>query len=136
MQLKHSARAVWIALLFLLAGGGPVCEAADYRVRKSVEGLTFEIAINRNPPVLGKNEIRVEIRNPEGKPVSGAEVTVNYYMPPMPRMPPMNYTVTAAPDGAAYRAVMDLIMSGPWNIIVRANPGGKWVRVSFPIDVR
>jgi hypothetical protein len=31
---------------------------------------------------------------------------------------------------------MDLIMSGPWNIIVRANPGGKSVRISFPIDVR
>ena len=136
MQLKHRARAVWIALLLLLAEGGSVCEAADYRVRKSVEGLTFEIAINRNPPVLGKNDIRVEIRDPQGQPVSGAEVTVNYYMPPMPRMPPMNYTVTAAPDGAAYRAVMDLIMSGPWNIIVRANPGGKSVRVSFPIDVR
>ena len=64
--------------------------------------------------------------------MSGAEVTVNYYMPPMPRMPPMNYTVAAAPDGAAYRAVMELIMSGPWNIIVRANPGGKSVRVSLP----
>jgi nitrogen fixation protein FixH len=136
MQLEHSARAVWVALLLLLAGGGSVGEAADYRVRKSVEGLTFEIAINRNPPVLGKNDIRVEIRDPQGQPVSGAEVTVNYYMPPMPRMPPMNYTVTAAPDGTAYRAVMDLIMAGPWNIIVRAKSDGKWVRVSFPIDVR
>ena len=136
MRLKHCARAVWMTLCLLLAGGFAVCEAGDYRARKSVDGHTIEIAINRNPPVLGKNEIRIEIRNPEGKPVSGAEVTVNYYMPPMPRMPPMNYTVTAAPDGAAYRAVMDLIMSGPWNIIVRANPGGKSVRVSFPIDVR
>jgi hypothetical protein len=136
MQLQHSARAVWFVLLFLLAGGLAVCEAGDYRARKSVDGLTFEIAINRNPPVLGKNEVRIDIRDPQGQPLSGAEVTVNYYMPPMPRMPPMNYTVTAAPDGAAYRAVMDLIMSGPWNIIVRANTAGKGVRATFPIDVR
>ena len=45
-------------------------------------------------------------------------------------------TVTAAPDGAGYRAVMELIMSGPWNIVVRANPAGKPVRATFPIDVR
>jgi hypothetical protein len=136
MRLGHSDPTVGIALLLLLAGGLAVCEAGDYRARKSVDGLTFEIAINRNPPVLGKNEIRIDIRDSQGQPLSGVEVTVNYYMPPMPRMPPMNYTVTAAPDGAAYRAVMDLIMSGPWNIIVRVNTTGKGVRATFPIDVR
>jgi hypothetical protein len=136
MRLKHPARLVGLALLLLFAAGVAVSEAADYRARKNVDGFTFEITINRNPPVLGKNDIRIEIRDPQGNPVPGSEVTVNYYMPPMPRMPPMNYTVTAAPEGAAYRAVMDLIMSGPWNIIVRANTAGKPVRATFPIDVR
>jgi hypothetical protein len=134
----HSSRftkafAVWMILSLVL--GSSVCEAG-YRVRKGVEGLTFEIAINRNPPVLGKNEIRIAIKDSEGKAIAGAEVTVNYYMPPMPKMPPMNYTVPAAASGDEYRAVMDLIMTGPWNIIVRANHGGKWVRVGFPIDAR
>lgn len=46
--------------LIMRAGAGSVCEAGDYRVRKSVEGLTLEIAINRNPPGLGKNEIRID----------------------------------------------------------------------------
>ncbi len=136
MGSKHGIFSVWATLLLLFAGGIDVCDAADYRARKSADGFVFEIAINRNPPVLGKNEIRVEIRDPQGQPVSGAEVTVNYYMPPMPRMPPMNYTVTATPDGAGYRAVMELIMSGPWNIVLRANPGGKPLRATFPIDVR
>ena len=133
---RRRAVAISVTLSLLIAVGAVVCEAGDYRVRKSVEGLTFEIAINRNPPVLGKNEIRVEIKSSEGKPIAGAEVTVNYYMPPMPRMPPMNYTVPAAASGDEYRAVMDLIMTGPWNIIVRANYGGRWVRTNFPIDVR
>jgi hypothetical protein len=48
----------------------------------------------------------------------------------------MNYTVPAAASGDEYRAVMDLIMTGPWNIIVRVNYGGRWVRTNFPIDVR
>jgi len=37
----------------MLEDAGSVCEAGDYRVRKSVEGLTFEIAIDRNPPGSG-----------------------------------------------------------------------------------
>lgn len=122
--------------LLLVSACGSRVEAGEYRVRKSAEGLTFEIAINRNPPVLGENEIRIEIKDPQGHPVLEAEVTVNYYMPPMPRMAPMNYTVPAPLKGKEYRAVMDLIMTGPWNIITRARVQGKWVRVVFPIDVR
>ena len=124
-----------VALFLLVVCGGP-CDAGDYRVRKNADGLTFDIAINRNPPVLGDNEIRIEIRDPQGNPVLDAEVLVNYYMPPMPRMPPMNYTIPAPLKGKEYRATMDLIMAGPWNIITRARVQGKWVRVTFPIDVR
>ena len=121
---------------FLLSVCSEPCEAGDYRVRKNIEGLAFDIAINRNPPVLGGNEIRIEIKDPQGNPVLDAEVLVNYYMPPMPKMAPMNYTIPAALKGIEYRAVMDLIMTGPWNIVTRARVQGKWVRVAFPIDVR
>jgi len=125
--------ALTLAVFFRL---GDPCEAADYRVRKNVEGLAFDIAINRNPPVLGDNEIRIEIRDAEGHAVLDAEVLVNYYMPPMPKMAPMNYTVPAPLKGKEYRAVMDLIMAGPWNIVIRAKTQGKLLRMTFPIDVR
>jgi hypothetical protein len=124
-----------IALLAIFTLMEP-CAAADYRVRKNAEGLTFDIAINRNPPVLGDNEIRIEIKDQQGKLVLDAEVWVNYYMPPMPKMAPMNYTVPAALKGNEYRATMNLIMTGPWNIITRARIQGKWIGVGFPIDVR
>jgi hypothetical protein len=125
--------ALTLALFF---GLGEPCEAGDYRVRKNAEGLSFDIAINRNPPVMGDNEIRIEIKDLQGNPVLDAEVLVNYYMPPMPRMPPMSYTVPAPVKGKEYHATMALIMAGPWNIITRARVQGKWVRVVFPIDVR
>jgi hypothetical protein len=112
------------------------CEAGVYRVRKNAEGLTFNIAINRNPPVLGENEITIEIKDTQGDPVLDAEVLVNYYMPPMPRMAPMNYTIPAPLDGKEYRATMDLIMTGPWNIVIRAKTQGRLLRMTFPIDVR
>ena len=122
-----------LAVLFTLDES---CEAGDYRVRKNAEGLTFDIAINRNPPVLGDNEIRIEIRDAEGNAVIDAEVLVNYYMPPMPKMAPMNYTIPAQLKGKEYSATMNLIMTGPWNIVIRARVQGKWIRVVFPIDVR
>jgi hypothetical protein len=122
-----------LALFFWLA---EPCEAGDYRVRKNAEGLRFDIAVNRNPPVLGDNEIRIEIKDSQGNPVLDAEVLVNYYMPPMPNMAPMNYTIPAPLKGKEYRAVMDLIMTGPWNIVIRAKIQSKWLRVAFPIDVR
>jgi len=129
--------AISLALVLLMVPAlPPTCAAGDYRVRKNADGMMFDIAINRNPPVLGDNEIRIEIRDPQGNPVLDAEVLVNYYMPPMPRMPPMNYTIPASLKGKEYRATMDLIMAGPWNIITRARVQGKWVRVTFPIDVR
>ena len=121
---------------FLLSVCSEPCEAGDYRVRKNIEGLAFDIAINRNPPVLGGNEIRIEIKDPQGNPVLDAEVLVNYYMPPMPKMAPMNYTIPAPLKGKEYRAVMDLIMAGPWNIVIRAKTQGKLLRMTFPIDVR
>jgi len=125
--------ALTLAVFFRI---GDPCEAADYRVRKNVEGLAFDIAINRNPPVLGDNEIRIEIRDAEGNAVIDAEVLVNYYMPPMPRMAPMNYTIPAPLKGKEYRATMDLIMAGPWNIVIRAKTHSKLLRMTFPIDVR
>ena len=35
--------------------------------RKKIDGHTVEIAINRNPPIVAKNELRVEIKDPHGK---------------------------------------------------------------------
>lgn len=129
--------AISLALVLLVMSAvQPSCEAGDYRVRKNAEGLMFDVAINRNPPVVGDNDIRIEIKDPQGNAVLGAEVLVNYYMPPMPRMAPMNYTIPAPLKGDAYRAVMDLIMAGPWNIVIRAKVEGKSIRVTFPIDVR
>lgn len=134
MGLRVAAYAAALMLLASMAAG--VGLAGDYRVRKSASGLTFDVAINRNPPVLGDNEIRIDVRDAGGNPLPGAEVLVNYSMPPMPGMPPMNYTIPAAFDGRAYRATMDLIMTGPWNIVLRVKHEGNAVRITFPIDVR
>lgn len=110
--------------------------ARDYRVRKKKSGYTVDVSINKNPPILGDNDITIQIKDAGGKNVKDARVLVNYYMPPMPGMPPMNYNVFADPQGDQYRATMDLIMTGPWNIVIKVKRAGKLWRISFPIDVR
>jgi len=109
---------------------------ADYRVRRKTSNHVVDAAINRNPPVMGENTIRIEIRDAGGRYLTGARVSVNYYMPPMPGMVPMNYTIPATPDGSGYTAKMNFIMTGPWNIVIRVESGGSPWRVTFPIDVR
>jgi hypothetical protein len=122
-----------VPLIFIVA---VPAYAKDLAVRRNVDGYTLDVAINQNPPIMGKNDIRVEIKDSAGKYVVDALVTVNYLMPPMPGMPPMNYTVKALPRNSGYGATMDLIMKGPWNIAVRANVAGKQLRMTVLIDVR
>jgi len=122
-----------ILLIFL---GMSIAYGRDYAVRRKIDGYTVDVSINRNPPILGKNDLRVEIKDSLGKYVLNMPVTVNYYMPPMPGMPPMNYTVQASPRGSGYGVTMDLIMTGPWNIVIKVNTAGKPLRMTVPIDVR
>jgi hypothetical protein len=63
-------------------------------------------------------------------------VLVNYYMPPMPRMAPMNYTTDAKLKGKKYKATMNLIMSGPWVIAVKITLDGKTTTAKFNIDAQ
>ncbi|HEY3275108.1 MAG TPA: FixH family protein [Syntrophorhabdaceae bacterium] len=119
---------VWICI--------PSAFARDFVVRRNVGGYTLDIAIDRNPPILGLNKVKIGVKDTQGKALTDIPVTVNYYMPPMPGMPPMNYTVKALPRGAEYTMTMDLIMTGPWNIVIKATVQGKLLRVTVPIDVR
>ncbi|MEW6668934.1 MAG: FixH family protein [Thermodesulfobacteriota bacterium] len=128
-------RSLWMACLWFMAFISSAY-GKDFVVRRNVEGYTLDVAMNRNPPILGKNDIRVEIKDSQGKSVVDAPVTINYFMPPMPGMAPMNYTVNAAPRDGGYGATMDLIMQGPWNIVIRAGVAGKRLRMAVLIDVR
>lgn len=124
-----------VFLVMVILGQG-ASDARDYQVRRRAGGYTVEAFINRNPPIIGKNVTRVRIKDAHGNYVRGAVVTINYFMPPMPGMPPMNYTMPAHMTGDEYTATMDLIMTGPWNIVIIVHNRADLWRVVFPIDVR
>ena len=120
-------------ILFLTVALG---DARGIEMKKRVGDLEAGMRIDRNPPVLGDNNIEIELKDAAGKAVTDAKVLVNYYMPPMPRMAPMNYTTDAKLKGDKYKAKMNFIMSGPWIIAVKINHAGRTSTVKFNIDAQ
>ena len=112
-----------------------VADAASLVDSKKAGEYDVVIRIDRNPPILGVNNLEVDIRGADGQAVTDAKVLVNYYMPPMPRMAPMNYRVDAPYKGDRYRAKMNFIMEGPWYIAVKINHSGKTTTAKFNVNV-
>lgn len=124
---------IFVLIMLLTAGAA---YAKDFKIKKKAGEYNVEARIDKNPPVVGDNNITIEIKDDKGKYVTDAKVRVDYSMPAMPGMPPMNYKVDAVLKGDEYRATMSLSMSGPWNIAVRITRGGKTTTMRFNIDAR
>ena len=123
--------AVFSLILLLIAG---IAYAKDYEVKKKAGEYNVEVKIDKNPPVVGDNNIEIEIKDASGKYVTDAKVVVEYSMPAMPGMAAMNYKTDTELKGDAYKAKMNLSMSGPWNIAVKISRGGKITTVKFNVD--
>ena len=112
-------------------------EAKNYEASKKAGDYQVEIVIDRNPPVaIGTNNLEIEIKDRTGKTVTDAQVIVNYYMPPMPRMAPMNYRTEAKMKKGKYYATMKFIMAGPWYIAVIIHRGGKTSTTKINVDAQ
>ncbi len=105
-------------------------------VQKKVDNYEVLIRLDKHPPVLGDNPLEVEIKEPGGRTVTDAKVLVNYYMPPMPRMAPMNYKADASFSKGKYKMTMNIIMSGPWIIRVLISRGGNTSIVKINVDAQ
>lgn len=123
-----------IGLILLLVAG--VAYAKNYEVKKKAGDYDVEVKIDKNPPVVGNNNIKIEIKDAAGKYITDAKVMVEYSMPAMPGMPPMNYKNDAVLSGNEYKAKMNLSMAGSWNIAIKITKGGKTSTVKFNVDAR
>jgi hypothetical protein len=54
----------------------------------------------------------------------------------MPGMPAMNYKTNAMLHGAAYHAVVNFSMAGPWTTAVKITKAGKTQTVKLNVDVK
>ena len=127
-------KAAAVALVILLAAG--VAHAKGYEVQKKAGELDVLVSIDRNPPISGDNPVSIVVKDASGKVVKDAQVKVEYSMPPMMGMAPMNYKTDTVLQGDEYKATLGLSMSGSWNIAVKIVRAGKTATLKFTVDAK
>ena len=76
----------------------------------------------------GDNQFEVMVKGPDGKPVTGADVSVLFVMPAMPamKMAEMRNEVKLKSSGAGmYMGSGNVMMAGKWTATVMVMKGGK-----------
>ncbi len=122
-----------VSLMFIFTG---IAFAKNYEVKKKAGDFDVVVTIDKNPPVVGENNLAIEVKDSAGKSVTDAKLKVEYGMSAMPGMPAMNYKTDAALEGDKYNAVMELSMSGSWNVTVKITRGEKTSKVKFSVDAQ
>jgi len=90
----------------------------------------IELTTDPAPPRKGNNTIRVKLAETNGAPISGAEVSVTFFMPAMPAMgmAAMRTPVSLTDKGnGIYEGVGRLESGGTWQVTIIAKKNGQTV---------
>lgn len=126
-------RIVLMLSVFLLMVG--LADAKDFEITKKAGDYTVQVRMDRNPPIVGSNNIDIGIKAKDGD-VTDAVVLIDYGMAAMPGMPAMNYKAKTDLKDKKYRGKLNLSMSGPWSINVKITRAGKTQTVKLNVDVQ
>jgi len=88
----------------------------------------IDLTTDPSPAQKGNNMVRVKLTDPEGKPITGAQVTVTFFMEAMPamNMPEMKTVIKGANKGhGIYEGKADLGSGGIWQVTVTAQQSGQ-----------
>jgi RND family efflux transporter MFP subunit len=89
-----------------------------------------ELTTDPDPPYKGSNIVRVKLTGQDGKLITGANVTVTFFMAAMPTMGMASMkTVINASDkgGGMYEGKGDLGSGGTWQVTIRAQLNGQTI---------
>jgi Cu(I)/Ag(I) efflux system membrane fusion protein/cobalt-zinc-cadmium efflux system membrane fusion protein len=89
-----------------------------------------ELTTDPDPPHKGSNIVRVKLTRQDGKPITGANVTVTFFMAAMPAMgmAAMKTVINASDKGGGlYEGKGDLGSGGTWQVTVRAQQDGQTI---------
>lgn len=131
--MRKKELAVFVLILLPMAG---IAYAKEYEITKKAGEYNVAVKIDRNPPIVGENNMSIEITDASGHHARDAKVIVDYSMPAMPGMPAMNYKADAELKGDEYKAKMNLSMSGSWNVAVKVSRAGRISTAKFTVDAK
>lgn len=92
--------------------------------------VSAELTTNPSPPHKGPNYIQVKLTSANGKTLSGALVTVLFFMPAMPQMgmaEMKNRVELSDPGNGVYAGPIELGSGGTWQVTITAEQGGKLI---------
>lgn len=96
----------------------------------NVSQANVEFSSNPDPPRRGSNVFRVKLTSASGAPISGAQVSVTFFMPAMPQMgmAAMRTSATLADKGRGlYEGSGELETGGTWQVTILAQKNGQTV---------
>jgi RND family efflux transporter MFP subunit len=94
----------------------------------NVPQANLELSSDPTPPHKGSNVFRVKLTDASGAPISGAEVSVTFFMPAMPAMgmAAMRIPVTFGDKGnGLYEGSGQLESGGAWQVTILAKKNGQ-----------
>ncbi|HKR31881.1 MAG TPA: FixH family protein [Terriglobales bacterium] len=94
------------------------------------QSANLEFSSEPSPPRKGGNTFRVKLTGPSGKPITGAQVTVAFYMPAMPAMgmAAMKTTAMLTDKGSGlYEGTGELGSGGTWQVTITAQRNGRTI---------
>jgi hypothetical protein len=125
-----------VAILLLLAttviSAYPSAARAQDKPMAMPAKAKIELTTAPSPAQKVCNTVKVKLTNPEGKPISGAEVTVTFFMAAMPsmNMPEMKTVIKGMDKGAGmYEGEGDLGSAGMWQVTVMAKQNGETLAI-------
>ena len=110
--------------------------AKGFEASKQAGPFKVDIALDKNPPAIGENNIIIAVWDAAGKSVKDAKVNIEYIMPAMPGMPAMNYKAALAGKDGKYSGKLNFSMPGAWSVEVKVEAAGKKGKAKLNIDVR
>src|SRR6202521_4772182 len=125
----------WESQLHAAAGGvvppppGVGANAAG-QTGEPVPQASIDFTSDPNPLVRGHNKVIVTLRDSKGAPISGAQVTVSFYMAAMPAMGMAAMRAQGVGDeqgNATYATSIELPSGGTWSLTITASKGGNTI---------
>jgi len=95
-----------------------------------VQQIAIDLSTEPSPPHKGSNTVRVKLAQPDGKAVTGTQVSVTFFMAAMPAMgmSAMRAVATLADKGnGMYEAPLQLQTGGTWQVTITVESNGQTI---------
>jgi Cu(I)/Ag(I) efflux system membrane fusion protein/cobalt-zinc-cadmium efflux system membrane fusion protein len=92
--------------------------------------VSMDYSSSPSTPRLGANTLRVKLTGSGGAPITGAQVTVTFFMPAMPAMgmaAMRNVATLSEQAGGLYQGPVQIQMGGTWQVTLLATKNGQTI---------